>query len=283
MSKIIILFTLFSVLHANTIITLKDGTSIESEIDKVHSTVLRLTDGKGIMLKLIESVKTSDKKFIDEIRVLYPLIPVEKLDENRFRLDFSAVEVKTVEEQNNQKQPFINSYSFNFMLNTQRRHFLELNARIFTTANWYGEIGYSHGDESIPDAIITDTEKSQVDFTTESFALGFGKAIDIKVGQILPSINFWLSSSNANLQVKDDQLLQMANVNELVISPSITFLKRDKGGLLQLMAGVRYFFNGILLDETGWYIDEKYYPTDKSMLKRGFSIHLGVGINLKVR
>jgi hypothetical protein len=289
MYRLIIFIMLFSSCYTNTIVTLKDGTIIEGEVEKVHRTVLQLDCGSGIMIKLIDSVQTSDSAFVSEICAFYPQIAVEKIAANHYQLDFSALEVPAVEESNTEKQTFIKAYSFNFMLNSQRRHFLEANARIITRYNWFSEIAYSHGTESFPDAISAYNQKLQVDFSTESIAVGFGKKIDIKIGYLLPMINFWLSSSNASIPIKGiipaegDSLLLMTNINELVISPGVTFLKLDSGGLLQLMIGVRYFFPGLLLADRGWWIEEIYYPVPKRLLNRGFSIHVGVGINLKVR
>jgi len=289
MYRIIFLVIFSSLLSANTVIHLKDGTTIEGDVVNVHRTVLQLADQQGIMIKLIAYVQTSDSTFVDAISNFYPRIPVEEISANSFRLDLSDLEVTAVDDSENKKQPLIRSYSFNFMLNTQRRHLLELNARIITHHNWCGEIGFSYGSESFPDAINAYNQKLQVEFSTESMALGFGNIMDINIGYLIADINFWLSSSNASIPVKGriaaegDSLLLITNVNEIVISPGLTFLKIDSGEFLHLMVGVRYFFDGIMLGDRGWYIEEKYYPVDKSQLKRGLSIHLGVGINLKVR
>jgi hypothetical protein len=289
MYRFIILLIFVSCLSANTVIRLKDGTTIENDVIKVNRAFMQLANQQGVMIKLIASIQTSDSALVQNIIQVYPHVPVEKVSENRYRLDFSNLEIAVVDDSENDKRKLVRSYAFNLMLNTQRRHLFELNASILTRYGWCGEIGYTHGSDSYPDFITAYDQTLQVDISTESFGIGFGKMFDMHIGRLLTDVNLWLSSSNANIPVtyripeEGDSLLIMTNANELVIAPGVTFLKIDSSRLLQVMVGIRYFFDGIMLGDRGWYIEERFYPYDKQFRKRGLSLHLGIGINLPVK
>jgi hypothetical protein len=289
MYKVLMLFALGASLCAQTIINLKNGTSIECRVVNVNPTVLQLSTNEGVMIKVIASIQTADTALIRELLDDYPQISSKKISAYSYLLDLSAIEVMPADETKDTMQSFIQSYAFNFMLNSKKRHRIELNARLITRSNWCAEIGYSHGSKTFTDAINAYNQNLTIDFSTESIAIGLGYRIDVTVGYLVPDINIWLSSSNASIPVnykipaEDDSLLIITDVNELVISPGLTFVKLDSRGLLQLMIGIRYFSSGHMLADKGWLLDEQFYPVDKKWLKRGFSIHVGIGLNLKVR
>lgn len=287
---LLFIFIIYSFLEANTRINLKDGSLLEGDVAEVHRTVLKLKSGHGIMLKLISSIQTNDTSFVQDLRLMYPQLTMERNQNNDYLLDFSNLNITTAAQVKKEERPLIQSYSFSAMINSQKRHLYEINARLFTRYTWTFELGISFGDESFPETVYAREQYLQADFSTVSFGIGAGKSIDIKIGKLLPALNCWISTSDAVLPPLKymnpdwgDSLTLRVNVNEIIFSPGITFFKIDKSELIMLMVGVRYYFDGIMLGDRGWWIDEVYYPVDKSMLKRGWSVHFGIGINLKAK
>jgi hypothetical protein len=247
-----IILIILSSAYANTVVTLKNGTRVEGNIIKVLSTVLVFENNQGVMLKTIKYVQTSDRNLVKEITNIYPQILVEEISQDNYRLDLAGIKIIPSAESNKEKMRFVKSYSFNLVINSEKKHNLEFNAKVFSHYNVFGQFTFSLADYK---------------HGITSAALGFGYAIDLKKIYLLTDINLWVCA-------------RYGSVTEYLLSPGLTIIKPLKNNGVHLIGGICYFSDGKLLIDAGKWQENKYYPLDSKELERGLSYHFGIGINL---